>query len=47
MVKYDRKTLVEVLHKHDYNPTVMTPEWCSFALLLIIAENTTKKKDKK
>ncbi len=43
---YDKKHLIDVLKKHGYSTLNVTPEWMQFALLLIIAENTSKEDTK-
>lgn len=42
MLKYNKEYLKNVLKTHDYNSTIMTPEWCSFALQLLIVEKLDK-----
>jgi len=42
-MKYNRKYLKKVLSNHGYNPIQFEQKWYEFALLLIIAENTTPK----
>ena len=42
-MKYDREYLKKVLNDNGYNPIQFEQKWYEFALLLIIAENTTPK----
>jgi hypothetical protein len=42
-MKYNTKYLKKVLSNHGYNPIQFEQKWYEFALLLIIAENTTPK----
>ena len=42
-MKYDRESLKKILNEHGYNPMQFDQHWYEFALLLIIAENTTPK----
>ena len=43
MSTYDAKSLKKVLTEHGYTPLSMSPEWCLFALQIVIAINTTGK----
>jgi len=42
-MKYDREYLKKVLNHNGYAPMQFDQHWYEFALLLIIAENTTSK----
>lgn len=42
IMTYDKDSLKKVLVKHNYNPQVMTPEWCNFALNILIVEKLDK-----
>ena len=42
-MKYDREYLKKVLNYNGYTPMQFDQHWYEFALLLIIAENTTSK----
>jgi|TARA_R110000824_G_scaffold85601_1_gene212624 hypothetical protein len=42
-MKFDRESLKKVLNNHGYTPMQFDQQWYEFALLLIIAENTTPK----
>ena len=42
-MKYNTKYLKKVLSNHGCNPIQFEQKWYEFALLLIIAENTTPK----
>jgi len=39
---FDKEYLTGVLKKHGYPTLNVTPEWLQFAMLLVIAENTSK-----
>ena len=42
-MKFDKESLKKVLNNHGYTPMYFDQQWYEFALLLIIAENTTPK----
>ena len=41
-MKYSNPTLEKVLLKHGHKPIRMTPEWCLFALQILIVEKLDK-----